>query len=567
VKSSRRNFLKQTSGSLIYLPFRSPVWIEAKELRCDAAVIGGGLGGVAAALAVLKEGFRVIMTEETDWIGGQATAQGTPPDEHPWIESFGCTRLYRNYRNAIREYYKRHYPLTEEARAQSQFNPGDATVSRISSEPRVSLAVLEAMLAPHLASGRLTLLLRHRPIAADVQGDAVRSITVRNLDNGNDRQIEAAYFCDATELGDLLPLTRTEYVTGFESRNETGEPHAPDAAQPANMQAFTWCFAVDHLPGETHIIDKPADYDFWRAYVPELKPAWPGKLLDWRQSDPRSLKERSLDFDPTGPNPTTNQRFNLWHYRRIISKQNFQPGAYASDVTVINWPNNDYWLGNLYEVPDEEAARHRQKGKHLSLALLYWLQTEAPRPDGGHGWPGLRLRPDVMGTEDGLTKYPYIRESRRIKAEFTVVEQHVGVEARTQKFGKKTEELTAEIFPDSVGVGGYRIDLHPSSGGDNYIDIGSFPFQIPLGALIPRRVENLLAACKNLGVTHLTNGVYRLHHVEWNIGEAAGACAAQAIQIKNRPRAIRNTPKLLADFQTKLRRQGVETEWPKLRAL
>ena len=43
--------------------------------------------------------------------------------------------------------------------------------------------------------------------------------------------------------------------------------------------------------------------------------------------------------------------------------------------------------------------------------MLYWMQTEAPRPDGGTGFPGLRLRPDVMGTADGLAQAPYHRES------------------------------------------------------------------------------------------------------------------------------------------------------------
>ena len=47
--------------------------------------------------------------------------------------------------------------------------------------------------------------------------------------------------------------------------------------------------------------------------------------------------------------------------------------------------------------------------------------------------------------------------------------------------------------------------------------------------VLPRRVENLLPACKNLGVTHLTNGCYRLHPVEWNIGESAGMLAAEAL--------------------------------------
>ena len=105
-----------------------------------------------------------------------------------------------------------------------------------------------------------------------------------------------------------------------------------------------------------------------------------------------------------------------------------------------------------------------------------------------------------------MAKAPYIRESRRIEAELTVVEQHVGTEARRRIL--KSDHVQAESFPDSVGVGSYRIDLHPSTGGDNYIDISSLPFQIPLGALIPKRVENLLPACKNLGTTHITNGCY-----------------------------------------------------------
>ena len=66
-------------------------WAKSKELDCDVAVVGGGTGGFAAALAACRNGMRVILTEETDWIGGQLTAQGVPPDEHPWIELFGCT--------------------------------------------------------------------------------------------------------------------------------------------------------------------------------------------------------------------------------------------------------------------------------------------------------------------------------------------------------------------------------------------------------------------------------------------------------------------------------------------
>jgi len=517
----------------------------------------------AAALAAARNGLRVVLTEETGWLGGQLTAQAVPPDEHPWIEMFGCTLSYRHYRQAVREYYRRNYPLAEEARAIVNLNPGGGGVSKLTHEPRVSLAVIEEMLAPHIGSGRLTVLLRHKPVAADVSGDRVAAVAVKDLDSGASRSIHAAYFLDATEQGDLLPLTRTEYVTGFESQKQTGEPHAPAEAQPNNIQSFTCCFAMDHRPGEDHTIDKPEEYSFWRDYKPELKPAWSGKLLDWTASNPSTLKARTMAFDPECDENGTEGGW--WLYRRIARKRNFTRGAYGSDITLVNCPQNDYWLGNIHEVSEQEAARNLQRAKQLSLSLLYWMQTEAPRK-GGYGWKGLRLRPDIVGAEDGLAKYPYIRESRRIQAEFTVLEQHVGTDARMKLTGKSKDELTAEPFGDSVGIGSYRIDLHPSSGGDNYIDISSLPFQIPLGALIPKRVENLLAACKNLGVTHITNGCYRLHPVEWNVGESAALLAAEAIRTDTSPRRIRNTEKLRKVFQTRIQAQGVEINWPKLSA-
>lgn len=122
--------------------------------------------------------------------------------------------------------------------------------------------------------------------------------------------------------------------------------------------------------------------------------------------------------------------------------------------------------------------------------------------------------------------------------------------------------MQAAVFEDSVGVGSYAIDLHPTTGGDNYIDFESLPFQIPLGGLLPVRMENLLPACKNIGTTHITNGCYRLHPVEWGIGEAVGCLASFALQGGHTARAIRHDARLLRDFQSFLRQQGVETAWP-----
>ena len=98
-------------------------------------------------------------------------------------------------------------------------------------------------------------------------------------------------------------------------------------------------------------------------------------------------------------------------------------------------------------MPHEEAAKHLDMARQLSLSLLYWPQTEAPRPDGGAGWQEFRLRTDLLGIADGLAMCPYIRESRRIKAEFTVVEQHVSTAARMGATGKPREEVTSALFP------------------------------------------------------------------------------------------------------------------------
>jgi FAD dependent oxidoreductase len=531
-----------------------------REIAADVVIVGGGLGGCAAALAVLRNGRTAVLTEVTDWIGGQLTAQAVPPDEHPWIERFGASASYRTLRQEIRAFYRRHYPLTAEARSNERLNPGNGAVSALCHEPRAALAALTALLAPHASSGRLLVLLDHEPIRAQVEGDQIRTFTVRDREALVERTIIAPYFLDATELGDLLPLAGVEFVTGAESQAEHGEPHAPGDPDPDNQQAFTCCFAVDYRDGEDHTIERPVEYGFWRDFVPKLKPAWPGRLLDLNFSDPVTLKSASRGFDPRAAGS------GLWVYRRILDPRNFQAQSYPGSlgISLINWPQNDYWLGPLVgkDVSAAQAAHHVARAKQLSLSVLYWLQTECPRPDGKLGWKGLRLRGDVVGTEDGLAKTPYVRESRRIRAEFTVSERHVGTESRRRLM--KSQDVLSEAFPDSVGVGSYRIDLHPGTGGDNYIDISSLPFQIPLGALIPRRVENLLPACKNPGTTHITNGCYRLHPVEWGIGETAGALAAFCLEYHETPRSVRNTAKRLAAFQSWLVKQGVEIEWPRM---
>ncbi|HEY8562522.1 MAG TPA: FAD-dependent oxidoreductase [Pyrinomonadaceae bacterium] len=518
-----------------------------KELKTEILIVGGGAGGAACALAACASGRSVVLTEESDWLGGQFTSQATPPDEHGWIESFGCTRSYRRLRDEVRRLYKTFYPLTERAKNDPFLNPGDGWVSPLCAEPKIFLAAIESFLGKYVGAGKLKVLSEHYPVAADREAGAVRAVEFENLRAGGERvAVYADYFVDATELGELLPLTKTAFVTGSESRAQTGEPSAKDEADPRNSQAFSVCFAMSHHAGENHTIEKPENYEFWRDYAPAMAPPWSGKLLSLTGLSPRTLEPVDYNF---APHAEPNEAFaGLWTYRRILHRENFAAGKFDSDVTLVNYPQIDYFLEDLSNVSTyAEKQRLIDDAKRLSLSFLYWLQTEA-------GFPGLKLRADVAETNDGLAKMPYVRESRRIKAEFTIREQHVAARFRPgEKF--------AEKFSDSVGVGFYRIDLHPTVRGDNYLDVESLPFQIPLGALIPEATENLLPACKNIGTTHITNGCYRLHPVEWNIGEAVGFLLSYCLEKKVAPRAVRNDARLLEGFQNLLIENGFELEW------
>lgn len=525
---------------------------KARELRADVLVIGGSLGGVAAALAAARMGRRIILTEETGWIGSQATTQGIPLDEHPWSERYGRTRSYAGFRDGVRAYYRRHYPLSAAARKDPYLNPGAGWVSKLCFEPRVGLAVLHEMLAPHLSAGRVTILTRHRPVAVAMEGDQVRAVTVHDELANADLTLSAPYVLDATELGDLLELGKIESVIGAESQAETGEPLAAEGpARPHEQMVFTHVFAVDHLPGEEHVIPRPRDYDFWKQARSHR-----GDFPKFTLPDLFGAKHDHMRR-PARPGAYNASTFN---FRRLLCAGNFEPGAFASDITVAIWPINEYHLGVLCGVSPEERRKHLEAARQLSLSTIYWLQTEAPNPaTGGQGYPGLRPRGDVFGTADGLAQAPYIRESRRIKAEFTVLEQHFRTDTPGNEHGPQK-------YADSVGLSGYRVDIHKPTapGAPSITEVAHGKHwlqQIPLGALLPVRVENLLPACKNLGVTHVTNGAFRVHPTEWNIGESAGALAAYCLGRGLRPRQVRNTPSHLADFQRELQRLGVELDW------
>ena len=514
---------------------------SARDEACEILIAGGGAGGVAAALAAARAGRRVILLEETDWLGGQMTAQGVSAlDEHAHIELFGGTASYYRLRALLRDHYR---ALAGEAGRRPDFNPGACWVTRLAFEPMVAVDVIRMMLQPLVEAGRLVIHVRTKVVAAATDGDRVTTVVAMGLDDGHLVRIRPELVIDATELGDLLPLCGAEHVVGAESIAQTGEKQAqPADPKPHCVQSFTYTFACERRKeGECHVIPRPEKYEHYRSAQPY------SLRIEVHGGEIYGESSGWLDYRLYDTMPGT--KGGLWTYRRLIDGKSFS----GNDLTMFNWPGNDYRDRSILDCSPLDAAKALQDAKRVSLGFLYWLQTEAPATGERRGAPEIGLRPDVMGTADGLSKHPYIRESRRIKARKTVVEQEVSERYQT---GPR-----AAHFADSVGVGWYPIDIHRSGPDDVGASCRTRPFQIPLGALLPVRIGNLIAGGKNLGTTHITNGCYRLHPVEWNVGEAAGALAAFALEERVAPAAVRERTDLLDRFQRRLLGEGVPLAW------
>lgn len=484
---------------------------------CDVLVAGGGMGGIAAAIEASKT-LSTIITEETTWLGGQMTSQGVCAlDENKYVETTGACKSYLDMREAIRQAYRDTGKLSDTAASDPLLHPGRSWVTRLAFEPEMALPVLDNLLLPGVNSGKLSIMQRLKAVAVARQS-AIQAVLFVDLDTGAFHEIQPRIVIDATELGDLLSLAKIPYKTGSDSRLETGENHAPLEGDSENVQDFVYPFVLEYHPGKSFVIEKPADYERFLAA---------GKF----SFDGYHMFEEVDDF-------STGEKRHLlpfWTYRRLIDKALFKPETYSSDISMINWDSNDLRDRNIIDKTPSVQRDYLAQAKRLSLGFLYWLQTEAKRDedydDGkadassnrinddnrGKGYPELKLVKNILGTADGLSMHPYIREARRLDAKTIVCEQDIVESCNTG--------ARARLFDDSVGIGLYPVDIHGRQEIPGAAQAAK-PFQIPLGALITENCSNYIAACKNIGVTHITNGAYRLHPIEWAIGSAAGTLAS-----------------------------------------
>lgn len=500
----------------------------------DILIAGGGVGGIAAALRATAMGCSVILVDENQWLGGQITSQGVSVlDEHRLMYIFGGTSLYNDFKERIRQHYINNYNLSQYGKEQKNLNPGYYDWKmRLSFEPTIGVKVIEDMLSPAIKSGLLNILKPAKVVDIHKNKDVIEWAIVKNLETGAKTKIFTNYYIDATELGDLLPLAGIPYSTGVESFTETHEPSAPQESIPQACQSFTYTFAVELKPGTVNTISKPELYE------------------EMRRIQKFSLTGMKMYTEDKQPGP-------FLKYRQIIDPVNFDDPSLSNVISLINCTCIDYKEDSILDKESADISKHLYRAKQLSLSYLYWLQTEAPRDDGGKGYPELMLRPDLMGTKDGLAQHPYIRESRRVKGLIKIKEDNI---VASCNHGCSR----APMFIDTIGIGWYLYtDIHCCCHTKRRYGSGQnlLPFQIPMGAMITDSVSNFIAGSKNISSTHISSGAYRYHPVEWNIGESAGALAAYAVMHKQTPKQIYNDRKKLRQYQLLLLESGIPLYW------
>ena len=515
-----------------------------RQISIPILVVGGSTAAYSATLGALQGGATVCLVQPQQVVGGQFTAQGLPASDDGKLvatqagETFAISRSYRQFRQRQRELQK--------VQGKIVANPGGGWVSHLTVTPVVAAQALNEALIEYLTQGQLTIIPDAEPIEVLFEGQRLTGVVFQDTQRGGRFTVNAQIVIEATDLGDLLELGKIESRIGQESRHDTGEAVLPEEAYPLCQQAITFCAVVEKTPpGEGVPLGAPPGYD----ELPWLQ-AQDFTSTFWIKTDQNPPWKRQDFFDDWG----------IFTYRRIRRSQAKQ-AARDGDVTVINWGTsprgvngalccgNDYRDGVLVGVSRKERNETIRRARDRAQAYVHFLQTQ--------GIP-LKPRGDLIWTPDGIALEPYIREARRGVALTTVRHEDV---AQTF-FG---EAARARCFNDSVGIGQYHyLDFHPNTA-SGHVNLGdgalTLPFTIPLGALIPINTDGLLLSAKSIGTTHITNAAYRMHPVEWAIGEAGGHLAAFALRKGVDVRTIATDKQLTQQLQAWLARFGVPLCW------
>ncbi len=525
------------------------------DMNYDIVVYGGSFSAPAAALAAARTSTesQILLIEPMDWLGGQATAQGVAAIDNAWHNPAATimrTEPWNYYPADYLNFLDRLKNKPAEAPGEGMAPNGSAWVSREAFDPRTGAWLLEQMIAeqPNITLMKMTVVKDVETTGVQDQYGDGRIITLIKLiqrvpkdgykpfDKFLSQEILDWYdpaesedyakiiheieprdparglvVIDASELADVIILSGAVYTVGRELTTEkiADDGTLPDYDEDGSQSfVFPFCMATT----ESLLAEEPqlkADFpDFESYYQTQVNNFFSMGSHSWNR---------------------------IWTYRRLKntgalhSYDTVNPG----DVSMQNWyPGNDYPYGTLYkdkagadaEIPDwkggvmissiAEAEMHAV-GWYFFMKERKTVEWDTIFPRGDHPM-------NMMGTATGLARFPYIRCGRRIVGldNFRITERYFRP--------SNTTPPTSFRFYDSVGIGCYAEDIHPTK-----ISSGLWPtvhtpapFYIPLRALGSVNVRNLLACGKQMGHSFLANSAYRLHPIEWAGGSAAGVAAA-----------------------------------------
>ncbi len=630
-----------------------------QTVECEILVVGGGLSGVATAYEGLLSGKTVCLTEITDWVGGQISAQGTSAlDERPTQRA---KLLYPRGYLELRSRIERKY---------GELNPGDCWVSDSCFLPKDGHEILSKLLTdaakkgkgkfkffpttvvkelqktPNIITGAIAI--QHRPAigapplntqslsqtiteaytyanSAKFDKSIIRFVPAKPKKNSPLAQSNAPnwYIVDATETGELVGLADVPYRLGIDARSYL-EPSSSSATNdPYCTQGFTYTYAMEATKDPQVQTMPPFYMQYSPYYSYELQRLASFPLVFtyrriWSPEEGETASFGGVEFTNPAPGDISMQNWTWGNdYRPGTSSDNLVYARNQLQATKQLEPGQ--WMGGL-------RVESLRKAEEISLGYYYWLVAGTTDSQLGAGvkqpQPNYRYLSGLdspMGTVHGLSKYPYMREGRRIIGRpswgqpqgFTVWEIDISRRDYTDKY--YTDTLSPEtyrslkaalsgleatavigssqnsasimrrsrstIYPDSVGIAHYAIDFHPcmvksppeapgniERPGERLGAGQAYPFQIPLRAMIPQKIDNMLVAGKSIATSHIAAAAYRVHSFEWSSGAAAGNVAAFSLDKAIAPyELVNNLPQQepqLEALKRRLKEQGNPTAFP-----
>lgn len=443
--------------------------------NAEVLIVGGGAAGISAGIQSARLGAKTVILEGTPWVGGMLTSAGVSCID-------GNYKLRGGIFGEFTDSLAAHYGSWDALKT--------GWVSNINFEPQVGQKILTRIAencGMNLDIRRETEVLKIKR-----QGNVWK---VKAADsNGRRYRYTAEVLIDATELGDVAKECGVEYRIGMEASSETGESIAPEKGNDIIQDLTYVAILKDYGPDADMTISKPEGYD------PEFF--------------------ANCAVNPLNTVAETGQ--TIWPAEQMITY-----GAVPNGKYMINWPiyGNDYYVNSIEMSPSQRKKAY-DEAKNFTRCFIYFIQTEL-------GMKHLGIADDVFPTEDGFPYFPYHRESRRI----------VGEAFLTLDAAAAPHEYHIPYYKTSIAVGDYAVDHHHFRHPEwkKLPDLHFYPipsFSVPVGVMLPQEVDNLIVTEKSVSVSNLINGATRLQPVVMQLGQAAGAMAAMAVNSSENVKSV-----------------------------